>query len=110
MIFFHPDRIVVGTDSEKAKGIMKEIYRSLYLIETPFVFCNPETAELIEYASNAFLATKITFINQIANLAEEVGADVHIIAKAMGMDGRISPKFLHHSLGFGVVPQRMLRN
>ena len=99
--FFHPDRIVIGTNSEKAKEIMKEIYRPLYLIETPFVFCNPETAELIKYASNAFLATKITFINQIANLAEEVGADVHVVAKAMGMDGRISPKFLHPGPGFG---------
>lgn len=99
--FFHPDRIVIGTESERAREIMKDIYRPLYLIETPFVFCNPETAELIKYASNAFLATKITFINQIANLAEEVGADVHIVAKAMGMDGRISPKFLHPGPGFG---------
>jgi len=99
--FFHPDRIVVGYDSERAKEIMKEIYRPLYLIETPFLFCNFETAELIKYASNAFLATKITFINQIANLCEEIGADVHIIAKAMGMDGRISPKFLHPGPGFG---------
>ena len=99
--FFHPDRIVIGYDSEQAKEIMKEIYRPLYLIETPFLFCNFETAELIKYASNAFLATKITFINQIANLCEEIGADVHIIAKAMGMDGRISPKFLHPGPGFG---------
>ncbi len=99
--FFHPDRIVIGTESERAREIMKDIYRPLYLIETPFVFCNPETAELIKYASNAFLATKITFINQIANLAEEVGADVHVVAKAMGMDGRISPKFLHPGPGFG---------
>lgn len=99
--FFHPDRVVIGYESEKAKEIMIDIYRPLYLIETPFVFCNLETAELIKYASNAFLATKITFINQIANLAEEVGADVHIVAKAMGMDGRISPKFLHPGPGFG---------
>jgi len=99
--FFHPDRIVIGYESEKAKEIMKDVYRSLYLIETPFVFCNLETAELIKYASNAFLATKITFINQIANLCEAVGADVHIVAKAMGMDGRISPKFLHPGPGYG---------
>jgi len=99
--FFHPDRVVIGYDSEKAKEIMKDVYRSLYLIETPFVFCNLETAELIKYASNAFLATKITFINQIANLCEAVGADVHIVAKAMGMDGRISPKFLHPGPGYG---------
>lgn len=99
--FFHPDRIVIGYESEKAKEIMKDVYRSLYLIETPFVFCNLETAELIKYASNAFLATKITFINQIANLCEAVGADVHVVAKAMGMDGRISPKFLHPGPGYG---------
>ncbi len=99
--FFHPDRIVIGYDSERAKEIIEDIYRPLYLIETPFLFCNFETAELIKYASNAFLATKITFINQIANLCEEIGADVHIIAKAMGMDGRISPKFLHPGPGFG---------
>lgn len=99
--FFHPDRVVIGYESEKAKEIMKDVYRSLYLIETPFVFCNLETAELIKYASNAFLATKITFINQIANLCEAVGADVHIVAKAMGMDGRISPKFLHPGPGYG---------
>jgi len=99
--FFHPDRVVIGYESEKAKEIMKDVYRSLYLIETPFVFCNLETAELIKYASNAFLATKITFINQIANLCEAVGADVHVVAKAMGMDGRISPKFLHPGPGYG---------
>ena len=99
--FFHPDKIVIGYENEKVKEIMIGIYRPLYLIETPFVFCNWETAELIKYANNAFLATKITFINQMANLAEEVGADVHIIAKAMGMDGRISPKFLHPGPGFG---------
>ncbi len=99
--FFHPNRVVIGTESERARIIMKEVYRPLYLIETPFIFCNFETAELIKYASNAFLATKITFINQIANLAEKIGADVHVIAKAMGMDGRISPKFLHPGPGFG---------
>lgn len=99
--FFHPDRVVVGHSTDKAKMLMKEIYRSFYLIETPFVFCNWETAELIKYASNAFLATKITFINQIANLCEAVGADIHTVAKAIGMDGRISAKFLHPGPGFG---------
>ncbi|MBA2859852.1 UDP-glucose/GDP-mannose dehydrogenase family protein [Methanococcus maripaludis] len=101
--FFHPDRVVIGYESEKLglKKKMEEIYRPLYLIQTPMVFCNFETAELIKYASNAFLATKITFINQIANLSEEVGADIHILAKTLGMDGRISPKFLHPGPGYG---------
>jgi len=99
--FTHPDKIVIGTTSPKALKIMQEIYRSLYLIDTPFVITNPETAELIKYACNAFLATKITFINEIANLCDKVGADVHQIAKAMGLDGRISPKFLHPGPGYG---------
>ncbi|MBA7582358.1 UDP-glucose/GDP-mannose dehydrogenase family protein [Candidatus Atribacteria bacterium 1244-E10-H5-B2] len=99
--FTHPDKIVIGTDSDKALKIMQEIYRPLYLIDTPFVITNPETAELIKYACNAFLATKITFINEIANLCDKVGADVHQIAKAMGLDGRISPKFLHPGPGYG---------
>jgi len=99
--FTHPDKIVIGTTSEKALKIMQEIYRPLYLIDTPFVITNPETAELIKYACNSFLATKITFINEIANLCEKVGADVHQIAKAMGLDGRISPKFLHPGPGYG---------
>jgi UDPglucose 6-dehydrogenase len=99
--FTHPDKIVIGYESEKAKQIMQEIYRPLYLLDTPFVFTNLETAELIKYACNAFLATKITFINEIANLCDKVGADVHQIAKAMGMDGRISPKFLHPGPGYG---------
>ncbi|HDP79094.1 MAG TPA: UDP-glucose/GDP-mannose dehydrogenase family protein, partial [Mesotoga infera] len=98
---FHPDRVVIGYESERAKEIIQDIYKALYLIETPFLFCNLETAELIKYASNAFLATKITFINQIANLCEAVGADVHKVAKGMGMDGRISPKFLHPGPGYG---------
>ena len=98
---FHPDRVVIGYESEKAKTIIHDIYKQLCLIETPFLFCNFETAELIKYASNAFLATKITFINQIANLCEAVGADVHKVAKGMGMDGRISPKFLHPGPGYG---------
>jgi UDPglucose 6-dehydrogenase len=99
--FTHPDKIVIGTTSDKALKIMQEIYRPLYLIDTPFVITNPETAELIKYACNTFLATKITFINEIANLCDKVGADVHQIAKAMGLDGRISPKFLHPGPGFG---------
>jgi len=99
--FTHPDKIVIGTTSPKSLKIMQEIYRPLYLIDTPFVITNPETAELIKYACNAFLATKITFINEIANLCDKVGADVHQIAKAMGLDGRISPKFLHPGPGYG---------
>jgi len=99
--FTHPDKIVIGTNSPKALKIMQEIYRPLYLIDTPFVITNPETAELIKYACNAFLATKITFINEIANLCDKVGADVHQIAKAMGLDGRISSKFLHPGPGYG---------
>jgi len=99
--FTHPDKIVIGTTSDKALKIMQEIYRPLYLIDTPFVITTPETAELIKYACNAFLATKITFINEIANLCDKVGADVHQIAKAMGLDGRISPKFLHPGPGYG---------
>ena len=99
--FTHPDKIIIGTNSSKALKIMQEIYRPLYLIDTPFVITNPETAELIKYACNTFLATKITFINEIANLCDKVGADVHQIAKAMGLDGRISPKFLHPGPGYG---------
>ena len=99
--FMHPDRIVIGSENENAKRIMREIYNVLYLIETPFIFTSLETAELIKYASNAFLATKITFINEIANLCEVVGADVHDVAKAMGMDGRIGKYFLHPGPGFG---------
>ena len=99
--FTHPDKIVIGTESPKALKIMQEIYRPLYLIDIPFVITNPETAELIKYACNAFLATKITFINEIANLCDKVGADVHQIAKAMGLDGRISSKFLHPGPGYG---------
>jgi len=99
--FFHPDRTVIGYESDRSKDIMFEVYRALNLITVPFVWCSLETAELIKYASNAFLATKITFINQMANLAEIVGADIHTIAKTMGMDGRISPKFLHPGPGYG---------
>lgn len=99
--FIHPDKIVIGFESEKAKKIMQEIYRPLYLLNAPFVFTTLETAEMIKYACNAFLATKITFINEIANLCDRLGADVNEIARAMGMDGRISPKFLHPGPGFG---------
>ncbi len=99
--FTHPDKIVIGTDSDRALKIMQEIYRPLYLIDTPFVITNPETAEMIKYACNSFLATKITFINEIANLCDKVGADVHQIARAMGLDGRISSKFLHPGPGYG---------
>jgi len=99
--FFHPDRVVIGCEDESAREMLTEIYRPLYLLQTPFVWCNYETAELIKYASNAFLATKITFINQMANLAEAVNADIHLVAKTMGMDGRISPKFLHPGPGYG---------
>ena len=99
--FTHPDRVVIGTESERARKIMEEVYRTLYLIETPFVFTNLESAELIKYASNAFLATKITFINEIANLCEAVGADVQVVAKGMGLDGRIGPKFLRTGPGYG---------
>jgi UDPglucose 6-dehydrogenase len=99
--FTHPDKIVIGTTSDIALKIMQEIYRPLYLIDTPFVITTPETAELIKYACNAFLAAKITFINEIANLCDKVGADVHQVAKAMGLDGRISPKFLHPGPGYG---------
>jgi UDPglucose 6-dehydrogenase len=99
--FFHPDRLVIGYEDERAREMMEDTYRALNLINTPFVWCGLETAEMIKYASNAFLATKITFINQMANLAETVGADIHLIARSMGMDGRISPKFLHPGPGYG---------
>ena len=99
--FFHPDRTVIGYESEKAKEVMFNVYRTLNVTSTPFVWCSLETAELIKYASNAFLATKITYINEIANLAEAVGADIHQVSKSMGMDGRISPKFLHPGPGYG---------
>ncbi|MCG8499939.1 MAG: UDP-glucose/GDP-mannose dehydrogenase family protein [Firmicutes bacterium] len=99
--FTHPDRVVVGVENEKAADIMKKVYRPLYLNETPFIITNIETAEMIKYACNAFLATKITFINEIANLCEKAGANVQQVAKAMGRDGRISPKFLHAGPGYG---------
>jgi UDPglucose 6-dehydrogenase len=99
--FMHPDRIVIGSDNEKSREIVRDIYNVLYLIETPFIFTSLETAELVKYASNAFLATKIAFINEVANLCDSVKADVRDIAKAMGMDGRIGKYFLHPGPGFG---------
>jgi UDPglucose 6-dehydrogenase len=99
--FMHPDRVTLGAESEQAIAIMRDIFSVLYLNETPFVITNLETAEMIKYAANAFLATKITFINEMANLCEKVGADVHVVARAMGLDGRIGKKFLHPGPGYG---------
>ncbi|MDR2786287.1 MAG: UDP-glucose/GDP-mannose dehydrogenase family protein [Treponema sp.] len=99
--FTHPDRVVIGSNSERARRIMKEVYRPLYLNETPCIETNPESAEMIKYASNAFLAVKISFINEIANLCEKTGADVQDVARAMGRDGRIGSKFLHAGPGYG---------
>jgi UDPglucose 6-dehydrogenase len=99
--FMRPDRVVIGAASARAAAIMREIYRPLYLIETPIVMTDRESAELIKYASNAFLAVKIGFINEIANLCDRVGADVHVVAKGMGLDKRIGSKFLHAGPGYG---------
>ncbi len=99
--FMRPDRVVIGARDAQAIAIMKDIYSPLYLIETPFVITNVESSELIKYASNAFLATKITFINEVAELCERLGADVHHVAKGMGLDNRIGPKFLHPGPGYG---------
>src|SRR4029078_11950324 len=99
--FMRPDRVVIGSNEERAIEIMKELYRPLYLIETPIVITSLEAAELIKYAENAFLATKITFINEIANLCDAIGCDVHDVARGMGMDNRIGRKFLHPGPGYG---------
>ena len=99
--FLRPNRVVIGADSDQAVAIMKDLYRPLYLIETPIVVTDIPTAELIKYASNAFLATKISFINEMANLCERLGANVQMVAKGMGLDNRIGPKFLHAGAGFG---------
>jgi UDPglucose 6-dehydrogenase len=99
--FKHPDRIVVGTDNPRAREVMNEIYRPLYLNRSPILFTDRRTAELTKYAANAFLATKITFINEIADLAEKVGADVQEIARGIGLDNRIGSKFLHAGPGYG---------
>jgi UDPglucose 6-dehydrogenase len=99
--FMRPDRVVIGSNEEDAIAIMKDLYRPLYLIETPVVITSLEAAELIKYAANAFLATKITFINEIANLCDAIGCDVHDVARGMGMDNRIGRKFLHPGPGYG---------
>lgn len=99
--FMKPDRVVIGVESARAREVMSAIYRPLNLIQTPMVFTNIETAEVTKYAGNAFLATKITFINEIADLCEKVGADVHDVARGIGLDGRIGRKFLHPGPGFG---------
>jgi UDPglucose 6-dehydrogenase len=99
--FMRPDRVVIGTESEHARSVLRALYRPLYLLETPIVFTALETAELTKYAANAFLATKITFINEIADLCEAVGADVQDVARGIGLDGRIGGKFLHAGPGFG---------
>jgi len=99
--FMHPDRVVIGAESDRARSIMKAVYRSLYLNETPYIETGLETAEMIKYASNAFLAVKITFINEVANLCEKAGANVQDVARAMGRDGRIGGKFLHPGPGYG---------
>ncbi len=99
--FMRPDRVVIGAESERAVALLRELYRPLNLIEAPILFTGLESAELIKYASNAFLATKISFINEMSMLCEAVGADVHAVAKGMGMDKRIGPKFLHPGPGYG---------
>ena len=99
--FMRPDRVVIGTSSEKAKEILRQIYRPLFLRETPILFTDRNTAELIKYAGNTFLATKITFINEISDLCEKVGANIQDVAKGIGLDGRIGPKFLHPGPGYG---------
>lgn len=99
--FMRPNRVVIGARSPQAVAIMKDLYSPLYLIETPFVVTDIETSELIKYASNAFLATKISFINEMANICERVGADIHMVARGMGLDHRIGPKFLHPGPGYG---------
>ncbi|TWB63783.1 UDP-glucose dehydrogenase family protein [Nitrospirillum viridazoti] len=99
--FMRPDRVVIGAESDRARAVMKALYRPLYLIETPIVMTSLETSELIKYAANTFLATKITFINEVADLCEKVGANVHDVAKGIGLDGRIGRKFLHAGAGYG---------
>ncbi len=99
--FMRPDRVVLGVDSKKAEEVLQSVYRPLFLIETPFVITTIETAELIKYAANAFLATKISFINEIANLCEEIGGNVQDVARGIGLDGRIGKKFLHAGPGYG---------
>ncbi|MEX2453229.1 MAG: UDP-glucose/GDP-mannose dehydrogenase family protein [Rhodospirillaceae bacterium] len=99
--FMRPDRVVIGTESERAKEVLRHLYRPLFLLETPILFTRIETAELIKYAANTFLAAKITFINELANLCEKVGANVQEVARGIGLDGRIGSKFLHAGPGYG---------
>jgi UDPglucose 6-dehydrogenase len=99
--FMRPDRVVIGVESERAEAILRRLYRPLFLIETPIIVTSIQTAELTKYAANSFLAMKVTFINEIADLCERVGADVHDVARGMGLDGRIGRKFLHPGPGFG---------
>src|SRR5262249_21195435 len=99
--FKRPDRIVIGTEDARARQVMTELYRPLFLNEPPFVVTGRRTAELIKYAGNAFLATKITFINEVANLCEKVGANVQEVARGIGLDNRIGTKFLHAGPGYG---------
>ena len=99
--FMRPDRVVIGTESERAQEVLRRLYRPLYLIEAPILFTSIETAELTKYAANAFLAMKVTFINEMADLCEKVGADVHDVARGIGLDGRIGRKFLHPGPGYG---------
>ena len=99
--FMRPDRVIIGSTSDRAKEIMRELYRPLYLIETPILFTTLQSAEMIKYAANTFLATKITFINEIADLCEKLNADVQDVAKGIGLDGRINRKFLHAGPGYG---------
>ncbi len=99
--FKHPDRIIIGTEDERARAVMQEVYRPLYLNQAPILFTDRATAEVTKYAANAFLATKITFINEVADLCEQVGADVQEVARGIGLDNRIGPKFLHAGPGYG---------
>ena len=99
--FMRPDRVVIGTESERAREVLRRLYRPLYLIEAPILFTALETAELTKYAANSFLAMKVTFINEMADLCEKVGADVHDVARGIGLDGRIGRKFLHPGPGYG---------
>ncbi len=99
--FMRPDRVVIGVETERAREVLRTLYRPLYLIEAPILFTNLETAELIKYAANSFLAMKVTFINEMADICERAGADVHDVARGIGLDGRIGKKFLHPGPGFG---------
>ena len=99
--FIGPDRVVIGVETERAREVLRQLYRPLYLIEAPILFTNLETAELVKYAANSFLAMKVTFINEMADICERAGADVHDVARGIGLDGRIGRKFLHPGPGFG---------